>query len=72
MLETTYTIYSDDCGYISHYSNESYLFQDMQCLNTTFDDLSDVWNLWYKLTESKEFDYTELHIVQIDRHKIVL
>lgn len=70
MLETTYTLYSDDGGYLSQYDNDSYLFQNMECPRTTFTDISEAWALWYELSNNEEFSWTTIHIIQTDKHKI--
>lgn len=67
MLKKTYTIYADNCGYISHYSGDTYMVQDTQCSRTTFESLADTKDLYAKLIKSGEFDFTDLHIIQIDR-----
>ena len=70
MLERTYTIYADDCGYVSHYSGNTYMTQDIQCSRTTFESLAEAKDLYAKLIKSGEFDFTKLYLVQIDRRII--
>ena len=74
LLKTQFTLVTGDGYYISYYMSaygDSYMPSESQCPYLTFDDsVGDCWDLWYKLSNSDEFSYTTVHVMQIDKHVI--
>lgn len=70
LLKTQFTLVTDEGCYITKYG-DSYLLGDNQCPYLTFDDsVGECWDIWYELSNSDEFDWTTIHVIQIDKHVI--
>ena len=68
LLKTQFTLITEDGYYISLYDG-SYFLSESQCPYLTFDDsVGECWDLWYKLSNSDEFSYTTVHVMQITKH----
>lgn len=67
LLKTKYTIITSDGQYIVEGYNNYLSLHPVQCPVLTFDNLLQAKELLNDIKESKEFDWTDLYIIKIDK-----
>ena len=70
LLKTEYTIITSDGQYIAEGYNSNISLRCVQCQVLTFDNLHQAKELLNNIKESKEFDWTDLYIIKIDKQII--